>query len=1001
MPERLAYDEAMQFSRIRLKVQDPELKQGQVEIVTIRTAAGPVQRPWGIEGGFAVVYKFRTKSGGVRALRCFRVTISPDMQFRYERIGPYFHTYVREITAGFKYYDAAIVVKEQGKPQNQAYPIVEMDWIDGVPLVDKIHELCRKRDRSGLKDLAEKWLSVLSMLHDAHIAHGDLSGVNAMIRVDGKMILVDYDGVYIPEFSGLDQVLLGQEDFQHPQMGQRKFHEHMDDFSALVIYTALVALAARPELWSKYATISPDGKLQDVNLLFRQQDFKDPQRSKLIRELEQINDQHVKTMVQELKRACLQPVNDVRFPFGIIDPDYAQKQALIRLESAIQANDDEQIVKCWLPILEQYAPAQRYRSRTQQAQQRVKALQVFRSALQTQNIQKIVDSYNAAQLDTCKNVTNDERQLLALARSFIQAYDTSNDDTLVTLASTIKSINSGITFTAQQQQRLTQVQQRKQALDTIRAAFNSKSIEQIAAAYPAVQQDKSLTQEERQRAELAVAFMQANKADDDAFLAAYATLQQSPYRSFFTFTPAQEQRATLVQKRKTALAQFQAALASRSPSRLVTAYDSVLDGSPQVSRTEREQLALARSLVEAFHADDDDKLIAADIALQKSTHQAFFVLTTEEQERIALARQQKAAWLKFKLSLNSRNAQQIVAAYDPILNANQHLLQEEREQLSVARMLVKAFDTDDDETWIAADEGLQKSSLRTFFLLTQQQQQRIMLAKERIKALETFSRALILYPKSAHKIVDAYDASMLDTSKSLTEAQRESITAARRYLDMYKQVQEGLRIGNDELVRKAYDSVLGQRFADFSPDEQKSIDLAMQSQALEELLDNREHGKALRMARTIEATTGREISTGLTFKLRRATMRFIREHDLTSLRVEIEERAEGNYAVVYWQWPEDDLVQVGLIAWRTDTWPETPERGEQDPEWNCVQVRRKNSILDDMCMFPIGTYSHIYVRGFTAILDTYDQERRWRFSNGDEPTSWAEATSQQMIWDLQ
>ena len=42
MPERLAYDEAMQFSRIRLKVQDPELKQGQVEIVTIRTAAGPV-----------------------------------------------------------------------------------------------------------------------------------------------------------------------------------------------------------------------------------------------------------------------------------------------------------------------------------------------------------------------------------------------------------------------------------------------------------------------------------------------------------------------------------------------------------------------------------------------------------------------------------------------------------------------------------------------------------------------------------------------------------------------------------------------------------------------------------------------------------------------------------------------------------------------------------------------------------------------------------------------
>src|SRR5439155_2071643 len=112
----------------------------------------------------------------------------------------------------------------------------------------------------------------------------------------------------------------------------------------------------------------------------------DPRHSKLIQELEQINDQHVKAMVQELKRACLQLVNDVRFPFGIIDPDYDQKQALVRLESAIQANDDEQIVKSWLPILEQYAPAHRYRSRIQQAQQRVKALQVFCTALKTQNI---------------------------------------------------------------------------------------------------------------------------------------------------------------------------------------------------------------------------------------------------------------------------------------------------------------------------------------------------------------------------------------------------------------------------------------------------------------------------------------------------------------------------------------------------------------------------------------------------------------------------------------
>ena len=51
MPERLPYDEAMLFSAARIKIQDPEIKQGKVETVTITTAKGKMQRPWGIEGG--------------------------------------------------------------------------------------------------------------------------------------------------------------------------------------------------------------------------------------------------------------------------------------------------------------------------------------------------------------------------------------------------------------------------------------------------------------------------------------------------------------------------------------------------------------------------------------------------------------------------------------------------------------------------------------------------------------------------------------------------------------------------------------------------------------------------------------------------------------------------------------------------------------------------------------------------------------------------------------
>src|SRR5581483_5390297 len=268
MPERLAYDEAMLFSAIRLKMPDLELKQGKVETITTQTSIGPVERPWGIEGGFAVVYKFRTRSGKLRALRCFRVPINQDMQFRYERISAYFHSHIPDITVSFKYYDAGILVQEQNQAHKQAYPVIAMDWIDGATLLEKVDELCRRRDSAGLKNIKQQWLALLATLRRSSIAHGDLAGVNVMVPPDGRLILVDYDGVYIPEFAGMGKVLLGQVDYQHSQASRRQFDEHMDDFSALVIYTALLALEVRPNLWQKYSKRDSQGRLLDTNLLF-------------------------------------------------------------------------------------------------------------------------------------------------------------------------------------------------------------------------------------------------------------------------------------------------------------------------------------------------------------------------------------------------------------------------------------------------------------------------------------------------------------------------------------------------------------------------------------------------------------------------------------------------------------------------------------------------------------------------------------------------------------
>ena len=1002
MPERVPYDEAMLFASTRLKIPDPELKQGQVEKVTIHTKAGPVVRPWGIEGGFAVVYKFRTRSGQFRALRCFRVPMNSDTQFRYERIGSYFHTHARDITANFKYHDAGIVVKEQGKSVHQTYPVIEMDWIDGVTLIEKVDELCKKRDRATLKNMSEQWLHILKTLRQAQIAHGDLAGVNVMVKSDGRLVLVDYDGVYIPDFVGFPQVLLGQVDFQHPQMYQRQFNEFADDFSALVIYIALLALEVQPELWGKYTKRNPQGKLLDTNLLFTKEDFTKPHLSALIRELEQSGDQRLRAGVQELKRLCLLSIDQVRFPFLLIDPNHDKKMALEQLEQALKVNDDEIIASSWSSILDNYTPALHYRSRVHEAKQRIKALQHFRTAIQAKNIQQIVNSYDST-LDASHNITQNERHLLAIARRFIQAYRVGNDEELLAMADALQNntytLNS-VAFSAEEQQRITQANQRRLALQQLRDALKSRSIEAIAAAYrPGQFTYQSLSEEERQQAEIALAFVQAYRTDDDkTMIAAHDVVENSSYHSFFVFTFQQQQRIALARQRIEALVIFHVALASRNPRRIATAYDPALDNSKHVTRDERHQLALANSFLQAYNSKDEIDLVAVYDSILASVYRTFFAFTAEEEEHIALAREYNQALGKFRDALKSKYPGEIVTAYDPILDSSHHITKNERHQLTLAGNFVQAYARDDDDALVAFSNAIQN---RSYFIFTTQEMDRITLALRRNAALVTFQKAWRDSFRHAQRLLAAYDVSLLEANEKVTLEQRARIKAARSYLKMRQDIQAGIQADDDDAILNVYNKVLDQEFDGFNQSERDCINRILKTLELQELLRNRKDESAMLLAKSLAKTSEKAIQINL-FQLHLATKRFIRQNDLTELRVQIEEDKINNCnrVAVRWCWPPNDFIKDALVVWRTDTWPKTPqEKCWQDPEWHHIEVHRKSNQAGGECIFSVGRNLHIYVRTFASIRDDWDKENTtWRYSDGIEPTSRAEAVSPNMRW---
>ncbi|QBD80587.1 hypothetical protein EPA93_33295 [Ktedonosporobacter rubrisoli] len=680
--------------------------------------------------------------------------------------------------------------------------------------------------------------------------------VNIMVRPDGRLILVDYDGVYIPGFAGLAKLLLGQPDFQHPQMAQRKFNEHMDDFSALVISTALLALEERPELWDKYVKRDVQGKLLDTNLLFTQKDFKDPGQSAIFQELEQAGSERVTSALRALKRACLQPIDQVHFSLPLPDVTSGPEGPMGRLNVAVRSG----------------------------------------------SIATIIEAARAEEQDAA-NLTTREQRVVNLATIWSEAY-ASDDD------------------------------------------------EKIAAAFEAI--------------------------------------ENFHHQEKLTFTPVQLQRARLAQQRRAALARFRTALNSKKLKQIVGSYDAILDRSTRLSRRERALLELARTFRRAYETDDDAALIMACDALQHSPYQGAYVLTAQEQERVRLAQSKKEALISFQIALRQGSLQAIVTAYNPLLDDNKYITRSEREQLALARSFGQAYAADNDEALVEVARALQKWPA---LQLSAQEQERLQLARQRLAAWQRFQQAFTAQAGNAHKLVEAYDATLLEGYSRVTAEQRARLSRAYAYLRMYRAVQQAIERDDDAKIRAAYDEKLAADFTDFSEQERKRIEKAMRCAALEAALERREYARSLSLALAIQSSTGQAMSKPIAFRLQKALSRFVREHDLSKLHVHIARRVAGNYALVSWQWPEDELIRHALIVWHPTSWPPRLAcRLDLKTIERYVWVKRVGQERAGQCEFTIADYEHIYVQGFTAMRDYWDRAERWRFGDGIEPTSLVEAS---------
>ena len=200
-------------------------------------------------GNFAVVFKMQDKqTGKLYAVKCF-LREQEGREESYKLIASELEYVPSGFLVSVKYLEKELFV-DTTQGYDTEFPVLLMDWVEGLTLDKYIRN--NIHDQYKLALIAYQFCRMASWLLSQEFAHGDLKPDNIIVREDGQLVLVDYDGMFVPAMKGQKARELGSVDYRHPLRAEDKFDSTIDDFSIASIALSLKAISLKPELLNDF-----------------------------------------------------------------------------------------------------------------------------------------------------------------------------------------------------------------------------------------------------------------------------------------------------------------------------------------------------------------------------------------------------------------------------------------------------------------------------------------------------------------------------------------------------------------------------------------------------------------------------------------------------------------------------------------------------------------------------------------------------------------------------